>query len=79
MRDQHTNIEEPLNDVVNKIAKHIPDGYIVSLCIENGSAWVELGETFSGNRPLPDSTDKNLIEQLNDALCIANGWNLTQD
>ena len=67
---------EALQDIANKVAQHTPEGCVISLCIEDGSAWVELGKHFAGNVQLPDSADKNLLEQLNDALCIANGWSI---
>ena len=67
---------EALQDIANKVSKHTPKGYVISLCIEDGAAWVELGKDFAGNIQLPDSADKNLLEQLNDALCIANGWSI---
>lgn len=67
---------EALQDFANKVSLHTPKGYVISLCIEDGAAWVELGKDFAGNIQLPDSADKNLLEQLNDALCVANGWNI---
>jgi hypothetical protein len=48
---------------------------VLSLCMENGAAWVELGVDRIGNVKLPDSADKTLINQINDALCVAIGWN----
>ena len=65
-----------LQDIVNKVSKHTPEGNVISLCIEDGAAWVELGKDFVGCIKLPDSADKNLLEQLNDALCVANGWSI---
>ncbi len=67
---------EALQDIANKVSLHTPKGYVISLCIEDGAAWVELGKDFAGNIQLPDSADKNLLEQLNDALCVANGWSI---
>ncbi len=60
-------------ETINKICGHLPEGYIISLNLENGSAWVELLDS-NGNYVLPDTTDKTIIEQLNDALCVANGF-----
>jgi len=67
---------EALQDIANKVSLHTPKGYVISLCIEDGAAWVELGKDFAGNIQLPDSADKNLLEQINDALCVANGWSI---
>lgn len=64
---------DKLQELVNKISQHMPVGYELSLHIEHGSAWVEL-HTDHTSIDLPDSADKTLVEQLNDALRIANGW-----
>jgi hypothetical protein len=64
-----------LQDAANKICQHLPENMVLSLCMENGAAWVELGVDRIGNVKLPDSADKTLINQINDALCVAIGWN----
>jgi hypothetical protein len=69
------NRADALQDIANAVCKHTPPGYVISLCIEDGSAWVDLGKDNEGFLKLPDSSDKTLLEQLNDALCVANGWN----
>jgi len=65
---------EALQDIVNKVAEFTPKGYVISLCIDGGDSWVELGKDFSGDIQLPDSAGKNILEQLNAAICVANGW-----
>jgi hypothetical protein len=68
-----------LDDAVNSVCRHLPDGYEIDLCMENGSAWVTLWRIHvegCGVIDLPDSDDKSLIQQLNDALCVANGWSI---
>ena len=42
--------------------------------MENGAAWVSLVNANDDDITLPDSTDMTIIEQLNDALCVANKW-----
>jgi hypothetical protein len=69
-----TKADENLQSVANKVCKHIPGNMVLSLCMENGAAWVELGEDKFGSVDLPDSADKSLLEQINDALCVAKGW-----
>jgi len=64
-----------LQDAANKICQHLPKNMVLSLCMENGAAWVELGVDRIGSVELPDSADKTLINQINDALCVAIGWN----
>ena len=69
----HPNPRE-LQIMANAVCMHIPPGYVISLCMEEGAAFVQLGKDGVGFINLPDSTDKTLLEQLNDALCVANGW-----
>ena len=57
-----------IQDLSNSVSGHLPDGHVVSLCIENGAAWVELFKAGVGAVPLPDSADKTILDQLNDAL-----------
>jgi hypothetical protein len=62
-----------VQDIVNTVCFHLAERCVISLCMENGSAYVEL--TRNGRSvPLPDSTDKTLEQQINDALCVANGF-----
>jgi len=63
-----------LEQMVEKICKRIPEGLEISLRMENGCAYVTLGADEVGFVPLPDSTDKTLQEQLQDALLVANGY-----
>ena len=67
---------DALQEIANKLSANMPKGYVISLCIEDGAAWIELGKDFAGNIQLPDSGDKTISEQLNDAICIANGWDI---
>jgi hypothetical protein len=61
-------------DITERVCKNLPDGFEIQLCMENGSAWVALNDQDGRYRPLPDAADKTLIEQLNDALCVAKGF-----
>ncbi|RUR52733.1 hypothetical protein [Vreelandella populi] len=63
-----------IEEVANAACKHLPDGYVASLCMEKGAAWVELHAPDGGKLALPDSTDKDLVEQVNDAIAVANGF-----
>lgn len=64
----------PLIDAANVLARHLPDGWEVALCMERGAAWVTLHNPNGVEIELPDSADKSLTHQLNDALCVACGW-----
>ena len=67
-----------MENIINKICKHLKCGFEIKLCMEDGAAWVELYNINDEQVNLPDSTDKTIIEQLNDALCVANGFALKQ-
>lgn len=71
-----------INEAIDKVCKHLPEQYELILLMENGAAWLEMYDHSSEagqagfNIDLGDPTDKTLAEQLNDALCIANGWDI---
>ena len=65
------NSTEPLQSIANDICQHLPDCYTVSLCMEEGAAWVTLRRRNVGMIELPDPVDKSLIEQLRDAVLCA--------
>lgn len=74
---QQSASNDLLSDIANRVSRHLPEGWVLSLNIENGSAWVSLENTNKqyGRFPmLPDAADKTLLEQINDALCVANGF-----
>ena len=60
-------------ETVNKICAQLPEGWLISLEMESGAAWVDLYKD-GGIVDLPDPSDKTIIEQLNDALCVAKGF-----
>ena len=61
-------------DIVNKICGAIPEGFEMTLCMGNGAAWVILHDPAGELVELPDSADTTIIQQLNAALCVANGF-----
>jgi hypothetical protein len=63
-----------LTDIANCVSGHLPEGWELSLCIENGSACISLKDNKGRWPSLPDSSDKTLMEQINDAVCVANGF-----
>lgn len=63
-----------IEKLADATCKHLPNGYDVSLCMENGAAWVELHNEEGIKLNLPDSADKGLVEQVNDAIAVANGF-----
>lgn len=65
---------DALQAIANAVCRHCPERVQISLHMENGGAWVEAIRTGEWLTDLPDSADKTLLEQLNDALAAANGW-----
>lgn len=63
-----------MQDIVNKICGSLPDGFEMTLCMENGAAWVVLLDPDGEIVELPDAADTTIIKQLNEALCVANGF-----
>jgi hypothetical protein len=61
-----------LEEIVERICKELSDLYEISLNMENGSAYVTLCGP-AGFIDLPDSADKTIVEQLEDALAVADG------
>jgi hypothetical protein len=68
--------EDKLEEMINKICGQLPEGWEINLCMENGAAWVELiSQNGNGGEDMHiDGGDKTLEEQLNEALCVANGF-----
>ena len=72
---------EPLQDLANEVCRYLPEGCELSINFESGAAGITLLSPpdsdghyiHDGYYKLPDSADKSLAEQLNDALLVANG------
>ena len=64
----------PAQATAERVCKHLPEGFEIHLCMEHGAAWVKLLDAHGDSVELPDSADKSIDEQLNDALCVATGW-----
>ena len=63
-----------VEQMIEKACKHLPDGMEICIRMENGAAWVTLGVDGDGLIQLPDTADKTLPEQIQDALLVANGY-----
>ncbi len=64
---------EPLSDLADDVCLYVPIGYEISLNFESDGICVVL--TKCGHHvELPDSADKSIAEQINDALLVANGF-----
>lgn len=70
----HIAMEEKMQDIVNKICGALPEGFEISLCMENGAAWVTLCNPVGELVDLPDAADTTIVQQLNAALCVTNGF-----
>jgi len=60
-----------LADAANAVCGHVPHGYLVLLCMENGAAFVMLSDPQGIDVAIPDTADKTLAEQINDAVRAA--------
>ena len=70
--DEIREVVEALDGLrlANAVARDIPEGWELRLCIERGAAWVTLHR--NGERiELPDCADKSLEEEVNDAMAVA--------
>lgn len=65
-------LADDFNSAIEKAAVHLPEGYSIHVQIEKGGYGVEL-EFPNGLRESMVSGD-NLLTDLNDALCEANGF-----
>ena len=63
-----------VHSMANAVCRHLPEGYELRLCMENGAAWVDLRNPDGDCVELPDAADKSLEKQVNDALCVACGF-----
>ena len=64
-----------MGEIINKICGHLPEGWEIQLCMENGAAWVRVFEQKGGGEDICiEGGGQSLEEQLNEALCIANGF-----
>ena len=61
-------------EIVNRICSQLPSGWIITLEMEKDSAWIDLEGPLGEYSSWQDLTDKTIVEQLEDALCMAKGW-----
>ena len=61
------------HEIVEQVCKDLPVGYVMSLQMENGAAWIELHNDMGFRIDLPDSADRTIAEQLEDALKTVTG------
>lgn len=62
-----------MGEVVNKAAKHLPPGWIIAIEVEKDGYDVKLRRP-SGLSTSVDGGDGGIIGDVNEALCIANGF-----
>jgi hypothetical protein len=59
-----------LEQSIEKAAESLPAGWIVSVHVENGAAWVT-AERPNGTKASVESSDRDLCEQVTDAVRLA--------
>ena len=60
-----------VQDLANRVARHLPDGWELRLCIGRGAGWVVLLNPEGDEVEMESSTDRSLELQINDALQVA--------
>ena len=65
-----------MGEVVNKAAKHLPDGWEIRICIEKWAATVELSDPDGNVTHIEGGNDSGIVGEVNDAICIANGFSI---
>lgn len=60
-----------MGEVINKAALHLPEGYTLRIDIENGGYGVTL---FKPDQSFQFMDSDGIIGEINDAICIANGF-----
>jgi hypothetical protein len=55
-------------DAANMAARHLPIGWQVNLSIERGAGWIDLWNEDGDKVEFPTSPDKDLAEQISDAV-----------
>lgn len=62
-----------LMEAAEAVCRRCPSGYSIALHMEDGAAFVQ---AFRGGvgLPMPDSAVMTLADQLNEALCLVNGF-----
>ena len=63
-----------LQSLANAACRHLPEGWMINVCMENGAGWVELHDPDGKEADFSCDVEKTLEEQVNDALCFANGF-----
>ena len=64
-----------MEEIIEKACKHLPEGWQINICMENGAAWINVFRQPDGEFDhLVEGVDQSLKEQLNEALNIANGF-----
>lgn len=62
-------------EIAERVCQHLPEGWEIQLCMENGAACVKVFEQREGGVDrIIDGSDQTLEEQLNEALNVANGF-----
>ena len=56
-----------IDELLNKLAKELPDGAQVQLCVENGAGWVN-AQDWDGNEWDGENADASIEQRAIDAL-----------
>tara|TARA_Y100000401_G_scaffold100352_1_gene89170 strand:- start:283 stop:498 length:216 start_codon:yes stop_codon:yes gene_type:complete len=61
-------IELTVDQAIEDAASDLPEGYVIELNIENGSAWINMYGPNGSDVEFPECVDSTLAEQIQDAM-----------
>lgn len=61
-----------IDEAIRRVAGTLEDGWEIHLCVEHGAAWVVLYDENGDAVNFDSSPDRDLAEQIDDALVEAN-------
>lgn len=65
------NQADGLGDIANHVCKELPEGFRLSLCMENGAAWIDLTDANGDRADLNNSGRSSLAEQIKEGVMRA--------
>lgn len=63
--------EGTLEAAIEEAAEHLPYGWTIQLCVEQGAGWVELITPYGNAMPINDTPDATLAEAIKEAVASA--------
>ena len=61
-------IELTVDQAIENAARELPEGYVIELNVENGSAWLNMYGPNGSDVKLPECVDSTLAERVRNAI-----------